>query len=107
CGPGYQHWTPEKVAWFRTHCSLTKTAFTSAVFALFRDIIQNNDEVQVDQELWNRWTGSKVVQPANECSNLHVAMKGVPGRRGVTWDNRRPGNVDDDWQQLDKWTGDK
>lgn len=104
-GPGYQHWTPENKAWFKTHCSLTRTGFNEPVFDLFRKLIQGNNHL-LDNPLWEQWGGSKYQHPANEDSHLHVAIKGVPGREGVTWSVKRAYCRDADFDKLEQWTGD-
>lgn len=88
------------------HGSLCRTGLTRRVLPTLRRLVRSNDW-RLDLRLGSAWNGSRYrfIDERGD-ARLCVGIKGMPGRRGVTWNTRRVIRHDPDLRRLRHWIGD-
>lgn len=61
------------------HASLAHTGFHASLLPLFTEIL-NQSKPFIDLAFWRSFHGSKYIHQSN---NIHVGIKGMPGKRGI------------------------
>lgn len=102
------HYHLEKKAWMQAReddfASLCRTGMRTYLLEQLGCAAYVND-VAVDTRLWKNTGAKKLLVPEPTVAARCVSIKGVPGRRGYTWDKIRSWQSDRNGYKLREWIG--